>query len=83
MKRRGSSALPAIRAEAEKSTAAGDSHGYSNADDIVHGGEHYSNTAKKLDPRVYGALSEIETYQTGSDAEAGRLSLVQHATLEL
>ena len=62
MKRRGSSPLPAISAEAEKSTAAGDSQGYSNADDIVHGGEHYSNTANKFDPRVHGALSENETY---------------------
>ena len=44
---RGSSPMPAITKESEDlATAAG------TGDDIVHGGKHYSDTAKRLDPRL-------------------------------
>ena len=43
---RGSSPMPAIIKESEDLAAAG------NGDDIVHGGAHYSETAKRLDPRT-------------------------------
>ena len=43
---RGSSLMPAITKESEDLAAAG------NGDDIVHGGAHYSETAKRLDPRM-------------------------------
>ena len=64
--RQGSSSMPGLGDEAEKSTTAavdgdnqGQGQGYRNGDDIVHGGEHYSDTANKLDPRVHGP--EIQT----------------------
>ena len=43
---RGSSTMPAITKESEDLAAAG------NGDDIVHGGTHHSETAKRLDPRI-------------------------------
>ena len=43
---KGSSPMPTITKESEDLAAAG------NADDIVHGGAHYSDTAKRLDPRT-------------------------------
>ena len=43
---RGSSLMPAITKESEDLAAGG------NGDDIVHGGAHYSETAKRLDPRT-------------------------------
>ena len=43
---RGSSPMPAITKESEDLAAAG------NGDDIVHGGAHHSETAKRLDPRI-------------------------------
>ena len=44
---RGSSPIPAITKESEDLAAAA-----GKGDDIVHGGAHYSETAKKLDPRM-------------------------------
>lgn len=65
--RRGSSPLTPVT----DSTAVGGSQGNSSpADDIVHGGAHYSQTANQLDPRVQGGLSEA--YQAGPDVEAGQ-----------
>ncbi len=66
--RRGSSPLTPLGTD---STAIGDSQGTSNAaDDIIHGGAHYSQTANQLDPRIKGDLPE--TYQAGPDVEAGQ-----------
>lgn len=42
----GSSSMPAITKESEDLAATG------NGDDIVHGGAHHSETAKRLDPRM-------------------------------
>ena len=70
---RGSSLLPAIGAEAEKTTSTGRGQSYGADNDIVHGGEQYSDTANRLDPHVHGALVEPDTYQAGSDIEAGKV----------
>ncbi|KAK0508647.1 hypothetical protein JMJ35_008923 [Cladonia borealis] len=43
---RGSSLMPAITKESEDLAAGG------NGDDIVHGGAHHSESAKRLDPRM-------------------------------
>jgi len=69
--RRGSSPMPPIASETERSSAAGGPRGLSNGEDIVHGGAHYSETANQLDPHVQGGLTEPGTYQAGPDAEAG------------
>lgn len=75
--RRLSSPLPPIDAEDEKSTTPLDTRDHSNtngidADDIVHGGPHYSQTANILDPRVQREIDAMGTYQAGPEAEAGQ-----------
>ena len=76
--RRLSSPLPPIHAEDEKAEAAPldpRDHGTTNgvgAEDTIHGGPHYSQTANILDPRVQREIDAIGTYQAGPDAEAGQ-----------
>lgn len=68
--RRGSSPLPPINAEAERSVSISDGQRSTNADDIVHGGPHYSRTANGLDPRLQSDTTAMGSYQAGPGTEA-------------
>ena len=76
--RRLSSPLPPIDAEDEKSSSPHDPRSRSttndaaSAEDIIHGGPHYSQTANILDPHVQRQIDAIGTYQAGPDVEAGQ-----------
>ena len=78
--RRLSSPLPPIDAEDEKSIAPDETRYPSNisgvgGEDTVHGGQHYTQTANILDPRVQREIDKIGTYQAGPDVEAGQSRL--------
>ncbi|CAF9940433.1 MAG: hypothetical protein ALECFALPRED_008672, partial [Alectoria fallacina] len=74
---RSSSPLPPIGGADEKAIAPLDNRDHSNingvaGEDIIHGGPHYSQTAKNLEPRVQRQIDATGTYQAGPDAEAGQ-----------
>ncbi|KAL8758530.1 MAG: hypothetical protein Q9184_003897 [Pyrenodesmia sp. 2 TL-2023] len=48
------------------------SNNFGGAEDVVHGGPHYSHTANRLDPNVRTDAPPLNSYQAGPAAEAGR-----------
>ncbi|KAI4119696.1 MAG: hypothetical protein LQ338_007244 [Usnochroma carphineum] len=48
------------------------SNHFGGAQDLVHGGPHYSHTANRLDPHVRTDAPPLSSYQAGPAAEAGR-----------
>ncbi|KAL8899762.1 MAG: hypothetical protein Q9207_006033 [Kuettlingeria erythrocarpa] len=45
---------------------------FDRAEDLVHGGPHYSQTANRLDPNVQTDVPSLNSYQSGPATEAGR-----------
>lgn len=45
---------------------------FDRAEDLVHGGPHYSQTANRLDPNVQTDVPPPNSYQSGPATEAGR-----------